>query len=146
MTHRGYVLQVAYCVLCCPSILLSYTLAATIDLPIVHFEDSGELQQLVGEAGSIGGASRSQWEERVRLGSAWTLMTWFREWNIGGYGVGGENNHVVNLAPFYHRIKCAKHAVDEGTYKVPFSRELFRWRSVELWIENRKLGILTVHI
>ena len=40
---------------------------ATTDLPIVHFEDSAELQQLVGEAGSIGGESRFQWEESVRL-------------------------------------------------------------------------------
>ena len=40
---------------------------AIIDLPIVHFEDSAELQQLVGEAGSIGGESRFQWEESVRL-------------------------------------------------------------------------------
>lgn len=37
------------------------------ELPIVNFEDSAEMQQLVGEAGSIGGASRSQWEESVRL-------------------------------------------------------------------------------
>ena len=40
---------------------------AITDLPIVHFEDSAELQQLVGEAGSIGGESRFQWEESVRL-------------------------------------------------------------------------------
>ena len=36
-------------------------------LPIVDFEDSAEHHQLVGEAGSIGGENRFQWEESVRL-------------------------------------------------------------------------------
>ena len=45
----------------------AHRFTATTDLPIVHFEDSAELQQLVGETGSIGGESRFQWEESVRL-------------------------------------------------------------------------------
>ena len=50
---------------------------AITDLPIVHFEDSAELQQLVGEAGSIGGESRFQWEEsvRLRLDRTYRMMT-----------------------------------------------------------------------